>query len=373
MPKRLFFGWLLGVGLLTCGYGAWGRELVVQTWEGTAPLWWTHVLHWLYPRFEVEKHRFELSFFLQKADQVVIRMVLVNGVVCGGLLLYTRFPVFTRFCRAFWNQQVTVKQVKIVSGLYFAGMLFFSYEWYALLTDLYQAAAFYKPVPLLSVFHLGFPTPLASAVGCALLLQACCLTMLQIKPVFFSSVAAALFILLQAWLYSFEKMDHTFATFTYAAMLMPFLLYEQRKAIQKQVDVQEGWPLQLICLCVGLVYFMAGLEKVLISGTNWWSPQTFRNYIYLHQAWLGMQVAGSTFLCTLLPLLALVFQIGFIGAVFFKKWRIVLLLGGVAFHAGTYLLLGVGGLFNAWIVVYIFFINWDKVFQSLFQSLRSML
>jgi hypothetical protein len=62
----------------------------------------------------------------------------------------------------------------------------------------------------------------------------------------------------------------------------------------------------------------------------------------------------------LLPLGALLFELGFILTVFRPKLAWVFLPAGVLFHMGTYLLLGVGWYFNGWIATYIFFIPWER-------------
>jgi hypothetical protein len=171
-------------------------------------------------------------------------------------------------------------------------------------------------------------------------------------------IAALVFLLMQGWLFSFEKTDHTFSTLTYAALLMPFLLHEYTKAVRDGMMTQAGWPLQLIQVCIAMVYLMAGLEKLLIGGLDWISPDSFRSYLYLHQAPAGVWVARSDLLCTVLPLGAMLFQLGFICILFFPRLKLLIILSGIAFHTGTYVLLEVGWYINAWVFVYIFFLDW---------------
>ncbi|HEX8528541.1 MAG TPA: hypothetical protein VF646_00895, partial [Cytophagales bacterium] len=254
-------------------------------------------------------------------------------------------------------------RVRVLRILFYAALLFFSHEWYFDLSARYGATVFYQPLPLLRLLHLGFPPPPVLAVLCGLLWAACGLAMLNVRPVAAAGLAAGLFVLLQAWLYSFEKMDHTYALLTYAALPMPFLLAERQRARREGQPFQAAWPLRLIQLVIGLVYLQTGLEKLLIGGPGWLHPETFRNYLYLHQAPLGLWVARSDGLCVLLPALALGFELGFIGVVFRPAWAWVLLPAGVLFHAGTYLLLGVGWYFNGWIATYIFFVPWEYFTQ----------
>jgi hypothetical protein len=174
--------------------------------------------------------------------------------------------------------------------------------------------------------------------------------------------------LFQGWLFGFEKIDHTFSTLTYAALLIPFLLYEYTKAQKMRAATQAAWPLQLIRICIAMVYLMAGLEKLFIAGIDWIYPDSFRSYLYLHQAPIGIWVAESDFLCALMPLLAMLFQLGFIAILFVPRLKTLILLSGVAFHTGTYLLLEVGWYINAWILVYFFFIDWTWLDQYLYQK-----
>lgn len=365
MTKRILLLWLLALLALVVFYLSGGRSLAEAAAAGTAPEWLDRLLGIFYPRLAVEKHRFETSFFLRKADQVVLRFALVNVLLLAGLYLYRQKAAFRESLHRFWNRPVPPERIPPLRVLFFASLIFFNYEWYRDLTALHRAAVFYKPLPLLRLLHLNFPSPGVLAVLCGLLLLSCVTAIFNLKPVLSSAVAAVLFVLLQAFLFSFEKMDHTFALLTYAAMLMPFLLAEHQKALRAGKTNPDGWSLWLTGLVIGIVYLQTGIEKLLIGGTEWLSPETFRNYIYLHQAPAGLRVARSSLLSVVLPLLALLFELGFILIVFRPKLAWIFLPAGVLFHAGTYLLLGVGWYFNGWIATYIFFIPWEKLKEIL--------
>jgi hypothetical protein len=356
---------------LVAGYAGWGRTLAEAAVAGTAPEWFQGLVNAAYPRLAVEKHRFEAAFFLRKADQVVLRFALVAGLLLTGRYLLGRRPGLWVYLHAFWNRPVPTGRVRVLRILFYASLLFFSHEWYSDLSARYGAAVFYKPLPLLRLLALDFPPPPLLAVLCGLLWATCSLAMLGVWAVGSAGLAAGLFVLLQAWLFSFEKMDHTFALLTYAALPMPFLLAGRQRALREGQPGQAAWALRLIQLVIGLVYLQTGVEKLLIGGPGWLHPETFRNYLYLHQAPLGLWVSGSDVLCVLLPALALGFELGFIVVVFRPTWARVFLPAGVLFHAGTYLLLGVGWYFNGWIATYIFFIPWEKA-GPLYQGFAQM-
>jgi hypothetical protein len=360
MRRNMLLLWLACIAAMLLLYVFAGRELILAALEGKAPAWFEELIAIFYPRFAVEKHRFDTFFFLSKADQVIIRFGLLQVVLLGFTAAWVyRLPFRSRVA-AFWNMPVSVRQVHWLRILFYLGMAFFTYDWHYYLNLVRPAAVFYKPLLILRILNIGFPSEMVSGILAGLLMLLYAAVIFQWWPVISSVLATLVFLLLQGWLYSFEKIDHTFSTLTYAALVMPLLIYEQRKAIQAGNLLQAAWPLHLIRVCIAMAYLMAGLEKLLIAGTGWLSPGSFRGYLYLHQAPAGLWVAQSDILCTVLPMAAMLFQLGFIAILFFPRLTPFLLLSGVAFHAGTYVLLEVGWYFNAWIFVYIFFIDWSR-------------
>jgi hypothetical protein len=360
MKPRFVIIWLILVAAAAGVYAVAFRPLVAEAYSGTAPDWFTYLIDAVYPRFRVEKQRFELDFFRQKADQVVFRLALVNGLAAAALLLRQYSGAFRRRLRLFWNISVPLSRITGIRILFFAGMLFFGYEWLHYLSELSAARAFYQPLPLFRLLGIPFPSREAAGVIYGIFLLSCLAAVVNLRPVLASTLAALTFILMQGWLYSFEKIDHTFATFTYAAMLMPFMLYQAERARQRGETESAGWPLQLICLSICLVYAQAGLEKLLIAGPAWLSAESFRGYLYLHPTPLSRWVAASAVLCVLLPVTALLLQLTFISIVLVPGSRWLILPAGWAFHAGTYELLGVGWYVGPWVIAYLFFIPWEK-------------
>ncbi|MDO1446042.1 HTTM domain-containing protein [Rhodocytophaga aerolata] len=358
MMKKVLLGWLLCIVGVPMLYLFAGRELMLEAIEGKAPAWFNQILETFYPRFAIEKHRFDTHFFLSKADQVVIRFSLVQMFLLVFTSAYIFKLPFRNQVNAFWDTPVSVRQVHWLRVLFYLGMLFFTYDWFYYLDLVRPAEIFYKPLLLLRILNIDFPSVPVSGIVFGLLMLSYAGVIFWVKPVSCSIISTLLFVLMQGWLYSFEKIDHTFSTLTYAALIMPFLVYEQQKAFRAASPQQAAWPLQLIRVCIAMVYVMAGLEKLLIAGTEWFNPESFRSYLFLHQAPAGLWVAQSDVLCTILPFGAMLFQLGFCSILFFRRLTPFVLLAGIGFHAGTYILLEVGWYFNAWIFVYIFFIDW---------------
>lgn len=333
---------------------------------------------WLYPRFFTEKHRFSLAFFLQKTDQMMLRLGFV------GIVLFVWRSFFPAFLSSPTLSVFKNSSSQIVFGLrvYFSLLaLFFTWDWYFELCHLQEARAFYSPVFLLRLFGLPFPTVQASLILCLLLwISAVGVSVGKQASVYFAGLFFVLFVVLQGYQMSFHKIDHHFALFTYWAFLMPFLLasvyavpkgkiilpdqtsVEIPRQAQRRLMLQDQhfW-IFLMQLSVALPYTIAGLEKILIGGLGWFQPYTLQAYLHLHAQPWGLWVAKSEILCGILSVGMLLWETFFVLVVFFAWARWVFLPAGILFHLGTYLLLGAGAWIHPWWLCYgIFFFSVGK-------------
>ncbi len=221
---------------------------------------------------------------------------------------------------------------------------------------LYNAKSFYRPIPLLRIFHVPLVPPSMVTVLCLVFAMACLCSATSLFPTVATTIVLVLFVLFQGWNYSFGKTNHGLALLTYICMLMPlqWSFFKKGRAV--------GWPVQLIRVVVASCYLMAGLEKLLISGPDWVSAMTFKAYLLEHQTNIGLWVSGSERLCVVLPTIALAIQLGFAVILFKPNWAPFILISGMLFHWGTVALFGISSYFHPWIVAYVFFIDWEKVF-----------
>ena len=356
MKTRLFYaGWLLGLGGLTVVYFLTVPHWLGLLFENQAPAWFARLVRLLYPRFEAEQHRLPAVFFLQKAQHVGFRFVLLNGAVLLFHYLYYQQERFRGQVGQFWNQTTPRKNVHRLTFIFYAGLLAYTADFWWILSDLHRVEPFYKPVSFLR----WLPFPSLPAIGWLLVaFYTCCVLVGWRKgAVVFSALAAGLFVYFQGLLLGFEKTDHTFATLTYALLLMPWLI----RSSQTAQPTTPAWALQLIQLGIGLCYFQAGLEKLLVSGTNWFSADTLRHHLTAHPTPAGLWLAQWEGLCVAIQGLVLAFELGFVLAVFFPKLRWAFLPFGILFHLSTKVLLNVGGFFSPWVFVYVFFIDWSRL------------
>ena len=343
--------------VIICLYGLLFREWVIQAYHGTAPDFFINLINGMYPRFAVEKHRFPLAFFLNKADQIFLR-----GSCMILMVLTAVFLVKRKIWQRLTEKQCSIQHAHILRLLFYAGLLYYTWDWIVDLQRLSQLQAFYKPVLIFKVIHLPLPGVWFFVIVYVIYMLSILGVIFRNKPVF-AVMAAIIFTLMQGYFFSFEKIDHGYATLTYASLLMPFFLREVKQ--QNRERLIHTWSLPAIQTAIAGAYFFAGLEKVFTGGVSWATAHTFRTYLALHEVPLGLEVANNDFLSSLLPLLALLFQLGFPLILFFPKLRYIFLPGGIAFHTGTVLLFHIGAYFSPWIFVYIFFINWGWIADKL--------
>ena len=331
------------------------RPLIIEAYQGSAPQWFTDIVNFLYPRFEIEKERFDLAFFLKRADQVLYRFTFVS--IISSIIIYlirTADTCRTRFSN-FWNIETSRQNVKVLRILFYLSLIYIFHDAYTDLLLLHHAKAFYKPVALLRLLHIGYPSATQSMFICLGYIGSCILVILNIFPIQFSILSAGLLILIQGLFFSFEKIDHGFAPLTYAALIFPFLIYESKKTTTEKIN---GWPLKLITVCIALVYLMSASEKLLLSGFKGISAESFRFFLYLHDTPIGLVVAKSSLLCSLLPVMALLFQATFVLILFLPKLKPIILSIGIFFHLLVYVLFNIGAVVHPWVLSYLFFVDW---------------
>ncbi len=360
---------LLGIGILLLivvdlWYGLYGRGLVELVYQDEAPAWFRQTVEFFYPRFNTEKHRFDFYFFLEKADQVIWRANLCS-ILLGLLviLFYGNSHLRTKV-KDFWSQSTSRKNIRVLRILCLLFLFYFTWDWIYLLQGRLAIVDLYHPVFLLQVLHLPYPSLEFIYIGCILMWLSALMVLLGWRDVFFSSMLAILFILLQGYLYSFHKLDHTFATFNYGLLLLPFLLWECQR-VKSTPAPPAAWPISLAQWMVVSAYFLAGLEKILIGGGAWFAPETMATYLRLHAVPWGIWVADHPILCVFLAVMGVLFELAFCLIMFLPRYKYVFLLAGLFFHWGNYVLLEVGGWVHPWIVMYIFFIDWGRISMQL--------
>jgi uncharacterized membrane protein YphA (DoxX/SURF4 family) len=351
MKRHVPVVWLLIIlSAASLWYLFQGRSWLETGLTGKLPAWMESLLQTLYPRWTVERLRLKPAFFLRKADQLLVRSWLLSltGI---GLWVFLKEPYLHKWA-IWWNTPVARSKLSMLERVFFILLCLYSLDFWTYLPAPHPLSAFYRPVSFLSTLHLPLPSPLFSYGWCALLTGSCIGSVIGFRPVWCAGLAACCFVCIQAWLYSFEKIDHTYVPLTYAALLMPLFAWQLR---QGEGPLVSGWVLRLVRLSIAWVYFQSGLEKLLISGWEWFEPHTLIHHLQMHPTVLGYWVAQQEWLCGLLLWVVMAFEVGFPLILFFPGLRWVILGMGIGFHWGTLLLMDIGGWLSPWIASYLFF------------------
>ncbi|MBT31176.1 MAG: hypothetical protein CMO01_16090 [Thalassobius sp.] len=310
-----------------------------------------NLVNLVYPRFLVESQRFSSDFFLDKFHQIIFRIDLVYLFTIAAYYIYKSKNSFSDFLSNAKPSSPDSKYIQILSVVFYVGCVVYTYDWYIILLQLQSFALLYKPVSFLNLFQSSYPSNIVIHIICIAYYISLGLVIFQ-KRKFIPSIIIALCFFYQLGLQqSFEKIDHTYASFGYGVLLMPIALYYNGKN-QKAV----GEILFLIQLAIGLCYFFSGLEKVLVSGIHWFNGDNFEAHLRLHDTNFKF-LLNHKWLIMLLANCAIFLQVFFITSIFFKKLRIIFISGGILFHWGTVILLGVGSFYSPWIFMYIFLLN----------------
>lgn len=335
------------------------RTAIINTYKGEPDAFINFIIDILYPRFAVEKQRFDMVFFLQKANQVTLRFLFIYYILFLFFYFRKENIDFRSKIKDLIYTKTTLKNIDVLRIIFFTYFLYLSYELIDELILKQSLKLFYKPVYLLSITHIPFPNTYTILTIGAFWYLLNFLILINFRAILCSALSLIIFLLFQCWTFSFEKLDHGYATLTYAFLLIPFLLDERRK----NIDDFNSWSLQLIKISLAFVYLLSAFEKILISGLSWLKPDNFKTYLSFHETALSKLVVQSDFLCIFLSGSSLIFQLSFILIIFIPRWKWIWIVGGILFHTGTLVLMKIGIILNPWILVYIFFFDWTNVYD----------
>src|SRR6187402_2267171 len=133
------------------------RDSILLAYEGKSDSFIQFIINNFYPRFNVEKIRFDSAFFINKADQVLIRFLLVYYLTLVVFYLYHKTVEFKKLISSFFQTETTSKNIHLLRILYFAYFLYLSGQLCHDLEFMQPLAPFYKPVLWLRILHIPFP------------------------------------------------------------------------------------------------------------------------------------------------------------------------------------------------------------------------
>lgn len=228
---------------------------------------------------------------------------------------------------------------------------------------------FYAPPPgpmmLLDQFpSFGFLVTLYSICVVSIILM-----LIGYRTKVVSITAGITILLLQGVIFSVGKINHEILIAS-VPIIMAFSNWGAAFSIDSRRDDTslkvESWPLTFIAVLIGFMMFTAGFPKIL-GGWLDFSTQATQGHLLNQYYVRGRQdlLAGaavnlqSTLFWELLDWGTVLFEIGFLVALFKNKWFQIFLSLAVLFHFSTMMFLNIAFLPN--FLAYAIFLNWDKI------------
>ncbi len=126
-------------------------------------------------------------------------------------------------------------------------------------------------------------------------------------------------------------------------------------------------PLRLVWLTIGVLYFFPGFWKFWHSGFDWAFSENFKYQLHLkwmQRDWVSpLRIDHLPILYMPAALATLVWEMGFLPAMFFPRLRMLGAVVGAMFHVSTRILMHIS--FWTLQTSYLSFFNWDAIFRRL--------
>jgi hypothetical protein len=125
------------------------------------------------------------------------------------------------------------------------------------------------------------------------------------------------------------------------------------------------WPIRVIWLVMALIFFAAGASKIIKTGIEWVMSNNMSilllQFDYRNSpltSW-GVFIAQYGWFCRMLAASTIIFETCFPLALFSRKARWIIVPVMASIQLGIQILMGIS--FAQFMIVYIFWISWDRV------------
>lgn len=144
------------------------------------------------------------------------------------------------------------------------------------------------------------------------------------------------------------------------------LIDDERSFLNTESSTAYGLPLKLCWLLIGIVYFFPGFWKLWENGIGWVLGDHLRLTLYHKWYEVGatpvLRIDRYPLLLNGGATLTLLFELGFILAVFQPYTRLVFVILGLIFHTATRVFMFIS--FTSLLITYVVFLDWSSLLGS---------
>jgi len=227
-----------------------------------------------------------------------------------------------------------VAVMRVIAYLFILVDVFLTTSWVAL--KAYAPTALYHPLVIGDLFHLPTPTFLYVTILKWVLVAAALIAATGWRPRVTGTVVAVAYLLWMVVAMSYGKVDHD--RFAFLVLLAVLPTVGPARFGDRRRSERAGWAMQMVFISVMLTYFLASIAKIRFGGWDWATGATITRAVLRRGTDLVDWTVNVPFLLvivqfvmvileTLSPLMLLCRS---------PRARIILVIGLLAFHIGTY-------------------------------------
>ena len=242
--------------------------------------------------------------------------------------------------RRYWFDPVSVERLDVFARIIAVVVAYTAASkdgWAAQHVD--APAAFYQPVLLARIIHLGPPTATTLLIVRAVVVIAAVWMVTRRAPRAAAATALVSYTIWLLWAFSWSKVDHDRLTIV-VALLVLALTPRTGPAVERL----SGWALRMVQVVFVLAYPFSAWGKIRFGGWGWMNSVIFSASIVRRGTWIGDHLLSAPRLLVLAQWSFIIFEVATVVLLFPRapKWmRYSALVGVLLLHGMTFLMIGI--------------------------------
>jgi hypothetical protein len=259
----------------------------------------------------------------------------------GATPLPQGFGAVKHWVQKYIDEEISPSHLNVFKKLFLGALILQLLRDVHTFTSTIRHKPFYNPIPILRAISPARPEAMFYDIVLYALVVVLILTFIKPLSRFFLWISLILCFWVLGVQLGLDKAANSDYVF-HSKNIAIFILFILAVA---PTDCSKRWPLTLLRLTVAMVYFGAGVCKLIATGPKWMDGVTLQavlfQYGYLldrpRTLWLGQQY----FLCVVLSVMITVFELSFLFFALRPRLSLVFAFGGLVFHVSILYYLGI--------------------------------